>query len=242
MHPNRITRHLSYANVMATLGVFVALGGASYAAVALPANSVGTKQLKRARSPHRRSKRNAVSSAKVKDGSLQRGDFASGTLLHGAQGPQGLQGPKGDPGQNGAPGAPGQQGAPGTARAFAFVNLGACTGLTGPCPVERAKNVVGARCISLGGYCVHVAAGIDSATSGSAAGVDFTHSNNPEGNGVAMSLSDSPSLCLASEFAVSTWRIPTSRSSPQSRTTWRSGCSSPEPAITRHRPPESRPI
>jgi hypothetical protein len=57
---------------------------------------------------------------------------------------------------------------------------------------------------------VQVAAGIDPATSGSAAGVDFTHSDNPEGNGVAMSLSDSPSLCLASEFAVSTWRIPTS--------------------------------
>jgi hypothetical protein len=47
MHPNRITRHLSYANVMATLGVFVAFGGASSAAVALPANSVGTKQLKK---------------------------------------------------------------------------------------------------------------------------------------------------------------------------------------------------
>jgi hypothetical protein len=50
--------------------------------------------------------RNAVSSAKVKDGSLQRGDFASGTLLQGPQGPQGIQGlpgPKGDPGQEAAP-------------------------------------------------------------------------------------------------------------------------------------------
>jgi hypothetical protein len=28
MHRNTLTRHLSYANVMATIGVFIALGGA----------------------------------------------------------------------------------------------------------------------------------------------------------------------------------------------------------------------
>ena len=49
MLSNRVTRHLSYSNVMATLGVFIALGGASYAAVALPANSVSAKQLRRTR-------------------------------------------------------------------------------------------------------------------------------------------------------------------------------------------------
>ena len=32
----RITRHLSYANVTASLALFVALGGISWAAVALP--------------------------------------------------------------------------------------------------------------------------------------------------------------------------------------------------------------
>lgn len=37
---------LSYANVVSTLALFVALGGASYAAVELPAHSVGSKQLK----------------------------------------------------------------------------------------------------------------------------------------------------------------------------------------------------
>jgi hypothetical protein len=37
---------LSYANVVATLALFVALGGASYAAAVLPAGSVGTAQLK----------------------------------------------------------------------------------------------------------------------------------------------------------------------------------------------------
>ena len=34
----------SFANVMSCLALFVALGGASYAAVSLPNNSVGAKQ------------------------------------------------------------------------------------------------------------------------------------------------------------------------------------------------------
>jgi hypothetical protein len=43
----RIRPKLTYANLMATLAVFIALGGASYAATQLPRNSVGTKQLKK---------------------------------------------------------------------------------------------------------------------------------------------------------------------------------------------------
>src|SRR4051794_29025473 len=39
-------RRLTYANVMSTFAVFMALGGAAYAVVSLPANSVGTKQVK----------------------------------------------------------------------------------------------------------------------------------------------------------------------------------------------------
>ena len=42
----RLSGKLTYANVMATVAVFIALGGASYAATQLPKNSVGTKQLK----------------------------------------------------------------------------------------------------------------------------------------------------------------------------------------------------
>jgi hypothetical protein len=41
-----LVRKLTYANVMATIAVFVALGGASYAASQIPSNSVGTNQLK----------------------------------------------------------------------------------------------------------------------------------------------------------------------------------------------------
>src|SRR5437763_16331450 len=42
----RLASRLTYANVMATVAVFLALGGGAYAALDLPKNSVGTKQLK----------------------------------------------------------------------------------------------------------------------------------------------------------------------------------------------------
>lgn len=38
---------LTYANVLATVALFISLGGASYAAIVLPPNSVGTRQLQR---------------------------------------------------------------------------------------------------------------------------------------------------------------------------------------------------
>ncbi len=56
---------LSYANVIATVALFLALGGSSYAALNLPKNSVGPLQLEK----------NAVTSVKVKRGSLLKSDF-----------------------------------------------------------------------------------------------------------------------------------------------------------------------
>jgi hypothetical protein len=54
-------RNLSFANVTSVLALVVALGGTSYAAVHLPKNSVGTRQIKD----------NAVRSAEVRNGSLR---------------------------------------------------------------------------------------------------------------------------------------------------------------------------
>src|SRR5262245_53556312 len=67
---SRITKRLTYANVIATLALFLALGGASYAAFKLPKKSVGTRQLK----PE------AVTGAKVKTGSLPGTVLAPGTV------------------------------------------------------------------------------------------------------------------------------------------------------------------
>jgi hypothetical protein len=41
----RLRSRLTYANVLASVALFIALGGASYAAVQIPKGSVGTKQL-----------------------------------------------------------------------------------------------------------------------------------------------------------------------------------------------------
>lgn len=66
-----IVRHRpSAAMVVACIALGVALGGTSYAAFKLPANSVGTKQLKK----------NAVTSIKVRNNSLTGADVRESTL------------------------------------------------------------------------------------------------------------------------------------------------------------------
>lgn len=66
----RIAPRLTYANVMATVAVFIALGGASYAATRLPKNSVGSKQLKKNSVTTTKIKNGAVTGAKVRTSSL----------------------------------------------------------------------------------------------------------------------------------------------------------------------------
>jgi hypothetical protein len=61
---------LTYANVMATIAVFIALGGASYAAINLPKNSVSAKQIKKNAVTTAKIKKEAVTGAKVKKGTL----------------------------------------------------------------------------------------------------------------------------------------------------------------------------
>jgi len=67
---SRIHKRLTYANVVATIALFLALGGVSYAAFKLPKKSVGTRQLK----PE------AVTGPKVKTGSLPGSVLKAGTL------------------------------------------------------------------------------------------------------------------------------------------------------------------
>lgn len=78
---------LSYANVMSSLALFVALGGTSYAITKLPENSVG--------------------SAQVRDGSLRSRDLASDARVAGPRGPRGTEGPAGPAGAVGPAGATG---------------------------------------------------------------------------------------------------------------------------------------
>lgn len=80
----RFRAKLTYANVMATLAVFIALGGTSYAALTLPRNSVGSAQI--------RSK--AVRSAEIRDRAIQIRDISARAriALQGRTGPTGPAG------------------------------------------------------------------------------------------------------------------------------------------------------
>lgn len=67
---NAPRKKLTYANVMATIAVFVALGGGAYAASQLQKNSVGTKQLKNKSVTTAKIRNGAVTGAKVQVSSL----------------------------------------------------------------------------------------------------------------------------------------------------------------------------
>ncbi len=100
----RIRARITYANVVATLELFLALGGVGYAATQLPKSSVGTRQLKTGAVTAAKIKAGAVTGAAVKDGSLGAADLAPGAL---AAGPAGAVGPAGPAGVQGPPGEPG---------------------------------------------------------------------------------------------------------------------------------------
>lgn len=67
---SRIPIKLTYSNVMATIAVFIALGGVSYAASSLSKNSVGTPQLRSS----------AVTGAKIKNGAVMTAKLANGAV------------------------------------------------------------------------------------------------------------------------------------------------------------------
>jgi hypothetical protein len=87
-------RHLTYANIVSSLCLFLVLGGSAYAVSQLPRNSVGAAQIKSS----------AVHSSEVKDRSLRAKDFATGQLPTGAKGDRGDAGPTGLRGAAGTPG------------------------------------------------------------------------------------------------------------------------------------------
>lgn len=81
----------SPALVISCISLFVALGGVGYAAIVLPANSVGTKQLRPAAVKTADIGLSAVTGAKIKDGSVSGADVHEASLeqvpsaLHAAQ-------------------------------------------------------------------------------------------------------------------------------------------------------------
>src|SRR4051794_17871873 len=150
------------ATVVAAIALVVALGGTAYAAGVLPANSVGTAQLRA----------DAVVSSKVRNHSLLAADFKKGQLPSGQQGPIGPAGPPGPAGPAGAPGpagparAAGARGATGARGPAGFSALDYVSGDFGPFPAHsqyggevvcsQGEHAVGGGVLSDGDYAQQV--------------------------------------------------------------------------------------
>jgi hypothetical protein len=90
----RMRRHLTFANVMASIAVFVAVGGTSYAAITLPRNSVGERQIKPGAVGATELRTGAVGSRALKNASIRPRDLAAATRdALGKPGPAGPAGP-----------------------------------------------------------------------------------------------------------------------------------------------------
>jgi hypothetical protein len=122
---NEVRERLTYANVIATCALFVALGGGAYAldgrntvdagdlrTNAVKAPEIATNAVKGAETAE-----DSIGTGEVIDASLLEQDFAPGQLPAGPQGPPGEQGV---PGQDGEDGQDGQDGQDATSL-FAYV-------------------------------------------------------------------------------------------------------------------------
>jgi hypothetical protein len=77
-----IRKHLTYANVMSTIAVFLLLGGATaFAASKLSRNSVGTRQLKANSVTAAKLRANAVTERKVQDGAITSAKIGDGAVI-----------------------------------------------------------------------------------------------------------------------------------------------------------------
>lgn len=114
-----MARALSYANVVATVALFAALGGSSYAAIRVTGRDVQDGSLTGADV-----RNSSLTGADVRNGSLGKRDFKAGQLPQGDVGPQG---PPGAPGLTGKQGPPGPAGLAGTARAYGLIKADGTT-------------------------------------------------------------------------------------------------------------------
>jgi len=107
MKKNRRVR-ITYANVVASLALFAALGGSSYAAIAVTGAQVRDGSL-----TGRDVRNSSLTGKDVRNQSLLAQDFKPGQLPAGPKGDPGAPGPKGDKGDTGPKGDPGLPGVSG---------------------------------------------------------------------------------------------------------------------------------
>jgi hypothetical protein len=135
---------LTYANVMATVAVFIALGGSSYAAVTITGKNVKNgsltgKDIKNSSLTGRDVKNNSLTGADIKN--IKSGDVSDGSLLaRDFKAGQLPAGPKGDKGETGSAGS---------SRGYADIFS------NGTLDTAHSKNVNRAVELSPGRYCLN---------------------------------------------------------------------------------------
>ncbi len=77
---NMLKRHLSVANVLSCIALFVALGGAAYAAVKIPNNAVKARKIAPQAVTNAKIKTQAVTSGKIKNGGVNALDLGAGQV------------------------------------------------------------------------------------------------------------------------------------------------------------------
>ena len=180
----------SPALVLAFVALFVALGGTGYAALQLPKNSVGSKQIRKGAVKTSEIANNAVTGRKVRPRSLTAADFRVGSLPRGERGPAGPAGATGPAG---------------SARAYGYVNADGT--------VDAASSKGGATVTHVaasGVYCITIP-GISSASNVMSVNLDFAGSATTSppadpGDDVGLVEVDyEPALpCTAGQFEVHT--------------------------------------
>jgi hypothetical protein len=77
---SRLRSKLTYANVVATVALFMVVTGIGFAVAAIPKKSVGKKQLKNGAVSGKKIRKNAVTAPKIKSGAVGRSEIASGAV------------------------------------------------------------------------------------------------------------------------------------------------------------------
>lgn len=77
-----LKRHLSVANVLSLIALFVALGGAAYAAAKIPNNAVKTRNIANQAVTNPKIKREAVTSGKIRNGGVNAVDLGAGQVTN----------------------------------------------------------------------------------------------------------------------------------------------------------------
>ncbi|HEX6782585.1 MAG TPA: hypothetical protein VF125_11215 [Solirubrobacterales bacterium] len=78
---NTLKRHLSVANVLSCMALFIALGGTAYAAVKLKPNQVKAVNIAKQAVTNAKIKTQAVTSGKIKNGGVVNADLGAGAVI-----------------------------------------------------------------------------------------------------------------------------------------------------------------